>query len=118
MARSKAARLTQSLEFDRVYSQGKAYRGKLFSVHTFPNRSGTPRLGLSVSRKVGSAVTRNYVRRRLREIFYSTIQEMPEDLDIVISARPAASKADYATLDSEFRRVLEKITETGNRNRD
>ena len=56
-------RLTDSPEFERVYRQGTAYRGKLFSVHAFPNELGTPRLGLSVSRKVGNAVTRNAVRR-------------------------------------------------------
>src|SRR5215213_8216604 len=86
-------RLTDSPEFERVYRQGTAYRGKLFSVHAFPNEHGTPRLGLSVSRKVGNAVTRNAVRRRLREVFQSCISAMSEDLDIVVSAKPAAAGA-------------------------
>ena len=55
-------RLPDSPEFERVYRQGTAYRGKLFSVHAFPNERGNPRLGLSVSRKVGTAVARNAVR--------------------------------------------------------
>src|ERR671920_33076 len=83
----KRLRLTDSPEFERVYRQGTAYRGKLFSVHAFPNEHGTPRLGLSVSRKVGNAVTRNAVRRRLREVFHSCISGMSEDLDIVVSAK-------------------------------
>jgi ribonuclease P protein component len=86
-------RLTDSPEFERVYRQGTAYRGRLFSVHAFPNEHGNPRLGLSVSRKVGNAVTRNAVRRRLREVFHSCISEIAGDMDLVVSARPAAAKA-------------------------
>jgi ribonuclease P protein component len=78
-------------------------------VHAFPNELGTPRLGLSVSRKVGSAVTRNTVRRRLKEVFYSALPEIPGDLDLVVSARPAAAEADFRELDEEFARALRKL---------
>jgi ribonuclease P protein component len=111
LARRRATRLSSSLEFDRVYRRGRAYRGELFSIHAFPNRAGTPRLGISVSKRVGNAVTRNAVRRRLREIFYSSLPEIPEDLDLVISARPAAAKADFAGLKREFERFLDRIRE-------
>src|ERR671939_1610814 len=97
-------RLTDSPEFERVYRQGAAYRGRLFTVHAFPNEIGTPRLGLSVSRKVGYAVTRNAVRRRLKEVFYSALPEIPGDLDLVVSARPAAAEATFEELNEEFAR--------------
>ncbi len=109
MARGKSTRLTDSPEFERVYRQGAAYRGRLFSVHAFPNEIGTPRLGLSVSRKVGNAVTRNTVRRRLKEVFYSALQEIPGNLDLVVSARPAAAEADFRELNEEFTRSLRKL---------
>ncbi len=109
MARAKSTRLTDSPEFERVYRQGAAYRGRLFTVHAFPNEIGTPRLGLSVSRKVGNAVRRNAVRRRLREVFYSVLSEIPGDLDLVVSARPAAAEADFSELDEEFARALRKL---------
>ena len=99
-------RLTDSPEFERVYRQGTAYRGKLFSVHAFPNEHGTARLGLSVSRKVGTAVTRNAVRRRLREVFRSCIADVPGDLDLVVSARPAAAGAAFEELRMEFCKAL------------
>lgn len=102
-------RLTDSPEFERVYRQGNAYRGKLFSVHAFPNEHGTPRLGLSVSRKVGTAVTRNVVRRRLREVFGSSIADIPGDLDLVVSARPPASEATFAELRAEFGEALGRL---------
>jgi ribonuclease P protein component len=99
-------RLTDSPEFERVYRQGTAYRGKLFSVHAFPNGHGNARLGLSVSRKVGNAVTRNTVRRRLREVFRACTSEVPGDLDLVVSARPAAAEATFGELWAEFGKAL------------
>ena len=109
MSRSKLTRLTDSPEFERVYRQGTAYRGRLFSVHAFPNEIGTPRLGLSVSRKVGNAVTRNAVRRRLREVFHSTLGRIPGSLDLVVSARPPASEATFEELSEEFLKALDKM---------
>ena len=115
MSRSKLTRLTDSPEFERVYRQGTAFRGRLFSVHAFPNETGTPRLGLSVSKKVGNAVTRNAVRRRLREVFYSTIGRVPGSLDLVVSARPPASEATFEELEEEFLRALDKTGATDKR---
>jgi ribonuclease P protein component len=104
-------RLTDSPEFERVYRQGTAYRGKLFSVHAFPNEHGNPRLGLSVSRKVGTAVTRNTVRRRLREVFLACTSEIPGDLDLVVSTRPAAAEAAFGELREEFGKALCKFAD-------
>jgi ribonuclease P protein component len=109
-------RLTDSPEFERVYRQGTAYRGKLFSVHAFPNERDYPRLGLSVSRKVGTAVTRNTVRRRLREVFRTS--EIPENLDLVVSARPAAAGATFGELQAEFGKALSRFTGTAKRQPD
>jgi ribonuclease P protein component len=111
-------RLTDSPEFERVYRQGTAYRGKRFSVHAFPNEHGNPRLGLSVSRKVGSAVTRNTVRRRLREVFRASASEIPGDLDLVVSAKPAAAEATFGELREEFGKALGKFAGTAERRPD
>ena len=115
MSRGKRTRLTDSPDFERAYRQGTAYRGKLFSVHAFPNELGTPRLGLSVSRRLGNAVTRNTVRRRLREVFHSALPEIPGDLDLVLSARPAAAEATVRELSEEFLRSLRRLGEDGSR---
>ena len=108
-------RLTDSPEFERVYRQGTAYRGKLFSVHAFPNERGNPRLGLSVSRKVGSAVTRNTVRRRFREVFRACTSEIPGNLDLVVSAKPAAAGAAFGELRAEFDKALSKFASAAER---
>lgn len=102
-------RLTDSSEFERVYRQGTAFRGRLFSVHAFRNELGTLRLGLSVSKKVGNAVVRNTLRRRLREVFGSVVAKAGSDLDLVVSARPAAADASFEELREEFLKALEKL---------
>ncbi len=111
MYRRRSTSLTASPEFERAYREGFVYRGRFFSVHGLPNGSGKPRLGLSVSRKVGTAVKRNGVRRRLKEIFRSSVDKLPGDLDFVISARPAAAEASFEELNEEFVRSLGKLND-------
>lgn len=78
-------------------------------MHAFPNELGVARLGMSVSKKVGNAVTRNTVRRRIRQVFRSTPPDQLRDRDIVVSARPAVAGAAFEDLQHEFRRSLEKL---------
>lgn len=109
MGRRRSISLTASPEFERVYRKGSVYRGRLFSVHFLPNTLGSPRLGLSVSKKVGGAVNRNKVRRRLKEIFRSSVMSLPGGADFVISARPPAAEASFEELNDEFLRSLRRL---------
>ncbi len=94
--RPRRRRLSRSAEFERVYRQGRSKANRFLVLYAFPRASDEPppadgpRLGLSVSRRVGGAVERSRVKRVLREAFWAEAPRLPGSADYVIVARPEA----------------------------
>jgi ribonuclease P protein component len=95
-------RLHKSREFNRVREMGRKWHTPHFVVIVMFRRDGPTRLGLTVSRKVGSAVRRNRVKRLVREYFRTRYDAMPRYSDISIIAKKGASELDHATVWSEL----------------
>ena len=103
-------RLGRRADFLRCYRRGHKRHGELATLHFHPNRRATTRLGITASRKVGKAVVRHRVKRRIREIFrrYPHRWELPY-VDLVLHLKPAASAAGFAALEAEVIRLLSTL---------
>ncbi len=96
--------LTGKAQFDLVYKKGRSWTAREIIIRTLPNGLDTTRYGLTVSRRVGKAVVRNRIKRRLREILRRLNQAPGWDF-IVIARNPAAS-AGFLTLERSVRGLL------------
>ena len=107
----KARRLTRSTEFLRVRQEGTAERGSLLTLGVLrPATSGGFRAGFVTSKRIGEAVARNRVRRRLREIVRRHQHRVAPAVWIAIIARPAAAKATYEQLEDEWLRLAKRAS--------
>jgi len=107
----KTRRLTRASDFERVKREGQAERGKLMVLGTVAvKNSGGPRTGFIVSRRLGSTVVRNRVRRRFREIVRTHQHNLRDDMWIVLVARRAAANAGYRVLEDEWLRLAKRAS--------
>lgn len=92
-----------------MYAKGKNQAMPLLVLYCRRNGTQENRLGLTVGTKVGKAVCRNRIRRRLREIYRLHESELKSGWDIVVVARSRAGQADYWALEAELLRGARKL---------
>jgi len=102
----KKARLTRRSEFLRLSRAGRKSHTSHFVIIGKPNDKGESRLGITVSSRVGKAVVRNRIKRRLREFFRRHLREIAPAQDIVIIARKGAENLSLREVTGELKGVL------------
>ncbi len=88
----RAARVRRRPEYLTIQNRGRRVGGAHLLLFGLP---GSGRLGITVSRKVGDAVSRNRVKRWVRECFRRARGKFPQDVDLVVVARPGAADAGF-----------------------
>lgn len=103
---SRERRVRARRDFQATYAESRKYVGRYFVV--FARSGGDLRLGITATRKVGGAVARNRVRRRVREVFRR--YPFPEGAsgDIVVNVRDGAPGAPFANLAAELEGLLRR----------
>jgi ribonuclease P protein component len=87
-------RLSRSRDFDAVYRHGRSVSTRFLVLYSFArDELDGPRLGLAVPKATGSAVVRNRIKRRLREIWRARVGELPQGHDYVLVVRPGLAEA-------------------------
>lgn len=93
-------------DFARIGANGRTRADRLLVVRFVPNARDRDRFGISTSRRLGGAVQRNRVRRRIRAILQSFRPYDAPALDILIVARPASVEATFDELRAALERLL------------
>ena len=89
-------RLRRRDDFDAVYRRGRSWANTLLVLRALPNGREQSRFGFSISKRVGNAVVRNRVKRRLRAIL--RVLAIRNGWDLIFTARPSAAEAGYQPL--------------------
>ena len=101
--------LKENRAFRRLYAKGKSAVGPSLVLYCRRNGRKENRFGITAGTKLGHAVVRNRVRRRLREIYRLREDQLRTGYDIVVVARVRAVHSRYADLDKQFFRLAKKL---------
>ena len=101
--------LKKNSDFRRLYKRGRSVASKDLVLYVRRGRRGLNRIGITVTTKLGGAVQRNRVRRRIREIYRLNEFRLNAGLDIVVVARVRSRYATYAELEKAFLECASKL---------
>ena len=102
----KRFRVKKEKDFNAIFQEGKSVANRKFVVYRLENSEQHFRVGLSVSKKLGNAVTRNQIKRRIRHVLITHKDQIIENLDFVVIARKGVEEMNYTELEKNLLHVL------------
>ncbi|MGL4911745.1 MAG: ribonuclease P protein component [Romboutsia sp.] len=106
---NKTKGLRKDSDFRTVYKHGKSIANKYLVMYILENKSEDSRLGISVSKKVGKAITRNRVRRLIKEVYRLNVDDkVKAGYDIVFIARIVSKEASYKDIEKSVNHLVKK----------
>jgi ribonuclease P protein component len=103
----KAFRIKKNKEFQAVFQKGQSVANRQFVLYMLEKKDQAHfRIGLSVSKKIGNAVTRNRIKRYIRQVFHENKGRISPKKDYVIIARKPAAEMDYHSIKKSLEHVL------------
>lgn len=100
----KEFRISRSKDYNNIYRYGKKIPGKYIIMYIMPSYQGINRFGIVTSKKVGNAVVRNRVKRRIRAILEQDLENIKGSHDIVIIGRRHINEAEFDALKRDILR--------------
>jgi len=112
----KNYRVKSEKDFNAIFKRGQSFANRKFVVYMLEKEQKHFRVGISVSKKLGNAVTRNQIKRRIRHILQSVKGSLVEHVDFVVIARKGVETLEYAEMEKNLLHVLKlsKIYQEGN----
>ncbi|MEK3806657.1 ribonuclease P protein component [Metabacillus sp. SLBN-84] len=105
----KKNRIKKNEDFQKIFKQGKSMANRQFVIYMLNQPEEKEfRLGLSVSKKIGNAVTRNRVKRLVRQVFLEEKDSLKTGMDYIVIARKPASEMDYHEVKSSLLHLFRK----------
>ena len=101
--------LTKNYEFRRLYNKGKSAASKFVVVYCNRNNEQENRLGITVSTKLGGAVQRNRIRRRLKEVYRLNEHVLCKGFNVVLVARSSSRYVGWSELESSVLALFVKL---------
>ena len=105
---SRVNRLRKRYQFNYIYKNGTHFSSSALVLYVTPSKTKSIKVGFAVTKKIGKAVQRNAVRRRLREIVQKQLPNLKQNYNIILVARDNVAEFSFENLSKQFIDLIKK----------